>query len=149
MDDESYLHEATKEVIKKVVHTDPLVLAKVRLATVFNLRKLTDELREKEATLTQSLHPDVRKRAESKNIALFEHVLQKLGFCDMGRCLAQRRRPPCGVAGCSTGLQATAGPSDHDREGIVKNCTVVTQEPDVPLQAIFSVGRAGPTGYHK
>jgi hypothetical protein len=83
MDDESYLHEATKEVIKKVVHTDPLVLAKVRLATVFNLRKLTDELREKEATLTQSLHPDVRKRAESKNIALFEHVLQKLGFCDM------------------------------------------------------------------
>ena len=39
MDDESYLHEATKEVIKKVVHTDPLVLAKVRLANCVQLAK--------------------------------------------------------------------------------------------------------------
>ena len=39
MDDESYLHEATKEAIKKVVHTDPLVLAKERLAIVFQLAK--------------------------------------------------------------------------------------------------------------
>ena len=84
MDDESYLHEATKEAIKKVVHTDPLVLAKERLAIVFNLRKLTEELREQEAALKQSLHPDVRKCTESKNIALFEHVLQQLGFWDMG-----------------------------------------------------------------
>jgi hypothetical protein len=50
MVDESYLHEATKEAIKKVVHTDPLVLAKERLATVFNWRKRTEELREQETT---------------------------------------------------------------------------------------------------
>ena len=70
MDDESYLHEATRKRSKKVVHTDPLVLAKECLATVFNLRKLTKELREQEATLKQSLHPDVRKCTESKNFAL-------------------------------------------------------------------------------
>lgn len=84
MDDESYLHDATKEAIKKVVHTDPLVLAKERLATVFNLRKLTQELREQELALKNSLHPDVRKCTESKNITLFEHILQQLGFWDMG-----------------------------------------------------------------
>ena len=63
-----------------------------------------------------------------------------------GRCVAQRRRSPRGAADCSTEL---AGHSDPDREGMITDCTVVTQEPDVPLQAIFSGGRAGPSGYHK
>ena len=107
-------------------------------------------LREKEATLTQSLHPDVRKRAESKNIALFEHVLQKLGFCDMRvGALLKEGVPLVGSQAAPPGYKQQLVPATMTEKEIVKNCTVVTQEPDVPLQAIFSVGRAGPTGYHK
>ena len=83
MDNDSFLHEATKNAIKKVVRTDPLVLAKERLATVFNLRKLTNELKSQEETLKETMHPDVRRCTAPKNILLFEHVLRQLGFWDM------------------------------------------------------------------
>ena len=83
MDNESFLHEATKNAIKKVVRTDPLVLAKERLATVFNLRKLTNELKCQELALKDTMHPDVKRCTASKNILLFEHVLKQLGFWDM------------------------------------------------------------------
>lgn len=84
MDDESYLHPATKEAIRKVVSTEPLKLARERLVTVFNLRKLADELKAPEATLKESLHPDVRRCVHTKNILLFERTLEQLGFWDMG-----------------------------------------------------------------
>eukprot|EP00435_Cladocopium_sp_Y103_P057714 s379_g20.t1 len=84
MDQESFLHEATKTAIRKVVHTDPVALAKERLATVYRLRKLTDELRESEQNLKKSLHPDVRQCVNSKNISLFKYLLETLDFWDMG-----------------------------------------------------------------
>eukprot|EP00435_Cladocopium_sp_Y103_P033666 s1851_g8.t1 len=83
MDDESFLHPATREAIKKVVHTDPTVLAKERLATVYRLRKFSDELSGAEAALKSSLHQDVRKCVAAKNISLFEHLLKQLDFWDM------------------------------------------------------------------
>ena len=83
MDDECYLHDITKQAIKRVVATDPLALAKERLATVFNLRRLTQELADQETRLKQGQHPDVRKCTESKNVSLFEHVLKELGYRDM------------------------------------------------------------------
>ena len=63
-----------------MVRTDPLVLAKERLATVFNLRKLTNELKCQELALKDTMHPDVKRCTASKNILLFEHVLKQLGF---------------------------------------------------------------------
>ena len=80
MDDESYLHEATKQAVCKDGTFDS---GKKTFVTVFNLRKLTTELCAEETKLKQSLHPDVAKCIESKNIRLFEHVLGQLGYWDM------------------------------------------------------------------
>eukprot|EP00435_Cladocopium_sp_Y103_P021325 s1919_g5.t1 len=84
MDQESFLHEATKEAICKVVHTDPTALAKERLANVYRMRKLADELNDEEAALKGSLNEDVRKCVAIKNISLFKHLLETLGFWDLG-----------------------------------------------------------------
>lgn len=84
MDDESYLHPATTEAIRKMVSTEPLKLARERLVTVFNLRKVADELKTQEVALKSSLHPDVKKCVQSKNILLFERSLVQLDFWDMG-----------------------------------------------------------------
>ena len=83
MDDDSFLHPATLESIKKVAHTDPMVLAKERLATVFRLRKLANELAGSETALKGTLHADVKKCVANKNISLFEHLLRQLDFWDM------------------------------------------------------------------
>ncbi|CAL1153270.1 unnamed protein product, partial [Cladocopium goreaui] len=83
MDDESFLHVATKDAIKKVVGTDLLILATERLATVFNLRKLTNELKCQELALKDTMHPDVKRCTVTKNILLFEHVLKQLDFWDL------------------------------------------------------------------
>ena len=84
MDDEFYLHEVTRQAVKKVVVSDPLVLAKERLATVFNLRRLSNELALEDSAIKQAMHPDVKRCTEGKNIALFGHLLQQFGYWDMG-----------------------------------------------------------------
>ena len=80
MDNESFLHEATKNAIKKVVRTDPLVLAKERLATVFNLRKLTNELKCQELALKDTMHPDVKRCTASKNTLFSSTSSNSLAF---------------------------------------------------------------------
>lgn len=84
VDSESFLHEATKEAIKEVVSSDPVVLAKKRLQVILNLRKLADELKPADEMLKESMSLQVLDRVRSKNIALFRHILQQLQYEDMG-----------------------------------------------------------------
>ena len=83
MDHDSALHQATKDAIQKVVQTCPIKLAKERLSTVFNLRKLSQELQHKEDELKAAMHTDVRSCVCSKRIMLFEHILKHLDYWDM------------------------------------------------------------------
>ena len=84
MDDEFYLHEVTRQAVKKVVSSDPVDLARERLATVFNLRRLSNELALEDSAIKQAMHPDVKRCTEGKNVALFGHLLQQFGYWDMG-----------------------------------------------------------------
>ena len=83
VDNESVLHPVTKQAIQKVVHTCPTKLAKERLATVFKMRKMSTELSTAENDLKASMHPDVRRCVQTKNILLFERLLLQFEFWDM------------------------------------------------------------------
>jgi hypothetical protein len=83
MDHDSVLHPITIDAIHKVVHTCPTKLAKERLAAVFKVRKLSEELTQVECELKDTMHPDVRKCVKSKKIALFESLLAQLDYWDM------------------------------------------------------------------
>ena len=84
VDADSFLHEATKAAIEKVLVTDPVTLAKQRLAVVFNLRKLQSEMSSKELESRRGMHQDVDKCTKSKPIALFAHVLKQVEYWDLG-----------------------------------------------------------------
>ena len=84
IDTEHFIHEATHEAIKCVITTKPVTLAKQRLQVVLNLRKLADELAPKEKELKGSMDPQLRERLKEKNIVLFEHLLKKLEYEDLG-----------------------------------------------------------------
>ena len=84
IDTEHFIHEATHEAIKYVIATDPVTLAKQRLQVVLNLRKIADELAPKEKELKDSMDPQLRERLKAKNVVLFEHILKKLGYEDLG-----------------------------------------------------------------
>ena len=84
LDDDGFLHGATKAAIEKVLVTDPVTLAKQRLAVVFNLRKLQSEMSSKELESRRGMHHDVDKCTTSKSIALFAHVLKQLEYWDLG-----------------------------------------------------------------
>ena len=84
VDADSFLHEATKAAIEKVLVTDPITLAKQRLAVVFNLRKLQSEMSSKELESRRGMHQDVDKCTKSKSIALFAYVLKQLEYWDLG-----------------------------------------------------------------
>ena len=94
MDGPDYIHEVTLKAVGKVVESDPIELAKKRLAEVFRLRQLTNELKDKEASLKATMEPDVAKCVKEKQILLFEYVLQQLGFWDMGVVDLVRRGVP-------------------------------------------------------
>ena len=83
MDHDSVLHPITVDAIHKVVGSCPTKLAKERLAAVFKTRKLVDELRKEEGELKASMHPDVRKCVQTKNIILFERLLSNLEYWDL------------------------------------------------------------------
>ena len=94
MDGPEYIHEVTLKAIERVVDTDPIELAKKRLAEIFRLRQLSNELKDKEAALKATMEPDVAKCVKDKHISLFEYVLQQLGFWDMGVVDLVRRGVP-------------------------------------------------------
>lgn len=99
MDNESFLHEATKNAIKKVVRTDPLVLAKERLATVFNLRKLTNELKCQELALKDTMHPDVKRVHSVQEHPPFRARPQTAWLLGYGGCFpVEAGNSPGGVA---------------------------------------------------
>jgi len=83
MDNESALHPVTKQAVQKVVNTCPTKLAKERLAAVFKTRKMSTELGAAENELKASMHPDVRRCVQTKNIVLFERLLLHFDFWDM------------------------------------------------------------------
>ena len=83
MDHDSVLHPITVDAIHKVVGSCPTKLAKERLAAVFKTRKMADELRTEEGELKASMHPDVRKCVQTKNIMLFERLLSSLEYWDL------------------------------------------------------------------
>ena len=83
MDHDSVLHPITTEAIDKVVNTCPTKLAKERLTTVFKIRKMSAELSQKERDLKATMHPDVQRCVQTKNISLFECLLSQLGYWDM------------------------------------------------------------------
>ena len=77
-------HHSTEQPEEtQVPQEHELILAKERLATVFNLRKLTNELKCQELALKDTMHPDVKRCTVTKNILLFEHALKQLDFWDM------------------------------------------------------------------
>jgi len=82
MDHDSVLHSITGDAIHKVVGSCPTKLAKERLAAVFKTRKMVDELRTEGGELKASMHPDVRKCFQTKNIILFERLLSNLEYWD-------------------------------------------------------------------
>ena len=84
IDQDSFLHQITKDAIVQVVGTCPTKLAKERLSTVFHVKKLSTDLKLHEKELKASLHPDVSRCVNSKNILLFEKLLQQLNYWDMG-----------------------------------------------------------------
>ena len=83
IDQDSFLHQVTKDAIAQVVSSCPTKLAKERLATVFHVRKLTDDLKQQETDLKTDMHPDVSRCVRSKNILVFKSLLQQCGFWDM------------------------------------------------------------------
>ena len=83
IDQDSLLHQVTKDAITQVVSTCPTKLAKGRLATVFHVRKLADELKQQETELKTGMHPDVSRCVRSKNILVFESPLRQCDFWDM------------------------------------------------------------------
>ena len=83
VDHESSLHQITKDTIISVVQSCPIQLAKERLAAVFRVRKLSQELQKQDAELKATMHPDVARCVASKNILLFEHLLKQLDYWDM------------------------------------------------------------------
>ena len=87
-DDESYLHTAIKGAIQRLCQLTLCGLPKNGWlqSSGFNLRKLTDELKEMELSLKSSLYPDVRKCVQSRNIALFDHIFTTAGFLRHGFC---------------------------------------------------------------
>ena len=84
VDNDNFLHGATRAAIEKVLVTDPITLAKQRLAAVFNLRKLQSEMSPKEQEIRRGMHQYVDKCTTSKSIALFAHVLEQLEYWDLG-----------------------------------------------------------------
>ena len=83
MDYDSLLHPITTEAIDKVVNTCPTKLAKERLTAVFKIRKMSAELSQKERDLKATMHPDVRRCVQTKNISLFECLLSQLEYWDL------------------------------------------------------------------
>ena len=83
IDQDSFLHQITKDAIVQVVGTCPTKLAKERLSTVFHVKKLSIDLKLHEKELKASLHPDVSRCVNSKNILLFEKLLLQLNYWDM------------------------------------------------------------------
>ncbi|CAL1136988.1 unnamed protein product [Cladocopium goreaui] len=72
-----------QDAVVQVVGTCPTKLAKERLSTVFHVKKLSIDLKLHEKELKASLHPDVSRCVNSKNILLFEKLLQQLNYWDM------------------------------------------------------------------
>ena len=83
IDQDSFLHQITKDAIIHVVGTCPTKLAKDRLSSVFHIKKLSTDLNPQEKELKSNLHPDVSRCVGSKNILLFEKLLQQLNYWDM------------------------------------------------------------------
>ncbi|CAL1163338.1 unnamed protein product [Cladocopium goreaui] len=83
IDQDSFLHQITKEAIAQVVGTCPTKMAKERLSTVFHVRKMATSLKSLEVDLKADMHPDVSRCVRSKNILLFEKLLHQLDFWDM------------------------------------------------------------------
>jgi len=83
IDQDSFLHQITKDAIVQVVGACPTKLAKERLATVFHVKKLSIDLKLQEKELKASLHPDVSRCVSSKNILLFEKLLLQTDYWDM------------------------------------------------------------------
>lgn len=79
VDNESFLHQATRDAIQKVVSTDNVSLAKQRLSTVYNLR-----LSAEDKQLRLGMHPAVCNCTKAKSITLFKHVLDQLDYWDKG-----------------------------------------------------------------
>ena len=104
MDHESALNQVTKDAIVKVVRSCPTKLAKERLAAVFQVRKVSQELKKQEDALKATMHPDVARCVSTKNILLFEHLLKQLDFWDLdvvnllkfGIPLVGMQEPPAG-----------------------------------------------------
>lgn len=84
VDNESFLHQATRDAIHNVVNTDSVSLAKQRLSAVYKLRKLASEMSDDEKHLRQQMHPDVHKCTKAKSITLFKRVLDQLDYWDKG-----------------------------------------------------------------
>lgn len=82
-DQDSFLHQITKDAIAQVVGTCPTKMAKDRLSTVFHIRKLATDLKSREVALKAEMHPDVSRCVRSKNVLLFEKLLHQLDFWDM------------------------------------------------------------------
>ena len=72
IDQDSFLHQITKDAIAQVVGTCPTKMAKDRLSTVFHIRKLATDLKSREVALKAEMHPDVSRCVRSKNVLLLK-----------------------------------------------------------------------------
>ena len=122
MDHDSVLHPITTDAIHKVVHTCPTKLAKERLASVFKVRKLSEELTQAERELKDTMHPDVRKCVKFKRIALFERLLAQLDYWDMDVVnLLKHGVPLVGLEPAPKGYQKHLVPASMTEDELVQS----------------------------
>ena len=122
MDHDSVLHPITTDAIRKVVHTCPTKLAKQRLASVFKVRKLSEELTQAECELKDTMHPDVRMCVKSKRIALFERLLAQLDYWDMDVVnLLKHGVPLVGLQPAPKGYQKHLVPASMTEDELVQS----------------------------
>ena len=122
MDHDSVLHPITTDAIHKVVHTCPTKLAKERLASVFKVRKLSEELTQAKCELKDTMHPDVRKCVKPKRIALFECLLAQLDYWDMDVVnLLKHGVPLIGLQPAPKGYQKHLVPASMTEDELVQS----------------------------
>ena len=121
MDYESVLHPITSEAIDKVVNTCPTKLAKERLKAVFKIRKMSAELSQKERDLKATMHPDVRRCVQTKNISLFEGLLSQLGYWDLDVVnLLKQGVPLVGLQSAPEGYQKQLVPASMTEDELTR-----------------------------
>jgi len=121
MDCESVSHPITIEAIDKVVNTCPTKLAKDRLTAVFKIRKMSAELSQKERDLKATMHPDVRRCVQTKNVSLFECLLLQLGYWDLDVVnLLKHGVPPVGLQPAPEGYQKQMVPASMTEDELTR-----------------------------